>query len=44
MFWSVAGCGGSLRGCRARVSLDEQAVEGIADGPLFTPAINAAVE
>jgi hypothetical protein len=44
MFWSAAGCHGSLRGDPTPVSLDKQAVESIADGPLFTLGINAVAE
>ena len=44
MCWSAAGCRGSLRGDPTSVSPNEQAVESIADGPLFTPAINAVAE
>ena len=44
MFWSAAGCRGSLCGDSTPVSLSEQAVASIADGPLLTPAINAVAE
>jgi len=44
MFWSAAGCRGSLHGDPTPVSINEQAVESIADGPPFTAGINAVAE